>query len=106
MVQHASKHVHLQMVTANRLRDGEVVYLTSEGTWTEVLEEGAVSKGRDEGEALLARAMPSVEAREVVEPYLFAVVEQNGCFVPVSVREQIRMAGPTTRLDLGKQARE
>ena len=54
--------------------------------------------------ALLAKAEPSVAAQQVVEPYLFEVALEEGAIVPASVREKIRMAGPTIRLDLGKQA--
>jgi hypothetical protein len=40
----------------------------------------------------------------VVEPYLFEVAKEADGIRAASVRETIRQAGPTVRLDLGKQA--
>jgi hypothetical protein len=40
----------------------------------------------------------------VVAPYLIDVVIENGLPRAESKREAIRAAGPTVRLDLGKQA--
>ena len=57
-----------------------------------------------DAEALLTRATPFVDANEIIEPYLFAVELEDGRIRAVSVRETIRQAGPTVRLDLGKQA--
>ncbi|MEQ9144346.1 MAG: DUF2849 domain-containing protein [Parvibaculaceae bacterium] len=104
MAQHTNKRATTQAVTANRLIDGEVVYFTAEGTWSDWLKDAAVADGKDACAALLAKAEPSVDAREVVEPYLFEVSEEADGIVPASVREKIRMAGPTIRPDLGKQA--
>jgi hypothetical protein len=94
----------LQMVTANRLIDGEVVYLDAAGDWSERAEQGQVAATKDQAEALMAEAAAAVARRKVVAPYLIEVSEQGGRFAPVRLREQIRAAGPTVRRDLGKQA--
>ena len=104
MAQHTNKKAQTQAVTADRLLDGAVVYLTDAGSWSEWVNDAAVANGKDAAAALLDRALPDVEKRLIIEPYLFEVDPSAGDIRPVSVREQIRMAGPTVRLDLGKQA--
>ncbi len=104
MAQHTNKRATTQAVTANRLIDGEVVYFTAEGTWSDWLKDSDIADGKEACAALLAKAEPSVAAQQVVDPYLFEVAIEDGVIVPASVREKIRMAGPTIRLDLGKQA--
>lgn len=104
MAQHSAKGARFQAVTANRLSDGEVVYLTDDGQWADHFDAAAIADGAEAADALLAAAMPADFELRVLEPYLFEVAEENGAFKPVSVRETIRAAGPTVRLDLGKQA--
>ena len=92
-----------KVVTANRLRDGEVVYLTAAGEWTERLD-GAGPAGTAEREAaLLAVAERAVAARFVVDPYAMPVDAADGVLRPLSQREIIRAKGPSVRPDLGKQ---
>lgn len=94
-----------QILTANRLADGEVVYWAS-GRWVERMDAAALlPDGKDAEQAALAEAAQWVARRVVVNPYLFAVRVENGTVRPVKIRETIRAAGPTTRTDLGKQAR-
>ncbi|PKP77056.1 MAG: DUF2849 domain-containing protein [Alphaproteobacteria bacterium HGW-Alphaproteobacteria-3] len=104
MAQHTRKGAQFQSLTANRLSDGIVVYLAADDRWSESLQDADVAEGKDGAEALLARATPSVDRNEVVEPYLFEVSREDGGIRAVSVRETIRQAGPTVRRDLGKQA--
>jgi len=104
LAQHTNKRATTQAVTANRLLDGEVVYFTRAGDWSEKLTDADVADGKEACAALFAQAEPAVAALLVVEPYLFEVADDDGTLVPASVREKIRMAGPTIRLDLGKQA--
>ncbi|MBO6633706.1 DUF2849 domain-containing protein [Parvibaculum sp.] len=104
MAQHTRKGAQFQALTANRLSDGIVVYLTADDRWSESLQEAEVAEGKEAAEALLARAEPSVADNTVVEPYLFEVAKEADGIRAASVRETIRQAGPTVRLDLGKQA--
>ncbi len=94
----------LQVVTANRLKDGEVVYLTKTGTWTPWLPEAAASGDQDELAARMDVAAQAVTARQVVEPYLMPIAEDANGRRALSQRERIRAHGPTVRRDLGKQA--
>jgi hypothetical protein len=104
MAQHSSKGARFKAVTANRLSDGEVVYLTADNQWAETFPAADIADGAAAGEALLARALPADFELHVLEPYLFEVLQDGAHFKPASVREIIRAAGPTVRLDLGKQA--
>ena len=89
-----------QMLTANRLRDGAVLYWRGEG-WVETLAEGDVFAAPADADAALAKAQASVAGNEVVSPYLFEIHADKS---PVKEREIIRAMGPSVREDLGKQA--
>ncbi|HEY0281354.1 MAG TPA: DUF2849 domain-containing protein, partial [Rhizomicrobium sp.] len=89
------------MLTANRLVDGDVVYWRA-GSWAEAFGDGDVFATKEEAEAALEAAKKSVAANEVVNPYLFEVDADGGR--PLKEREFVRAAGPTVRLDVGKQA--
>lgn len=92
-----------QMITANRLRDGEVVWWKT-GKWVERIEQGTVYPHPKEANVALAAALKFVDDNTMVNPYLFEVRVDGGKIVPASERELIRAAGPTVRDDLGKQA--
>ena len=92
-----------QMLTANRLRDGEVLYRRAAG-WVEQLADGEVYPDMAAADAALAAAQAELTRNEFVAPYLFEVRDQNGRIVPVKEREIIRAAGPTVHPHTGKQA--
>ena len=104
MAQHSSKGARFQAVTANRLKDGEVVYFKGNG-WIENFAEAQIADGQEAAEALLTRASPDNIEAFILDPYLFDGSESDNGFTPVSVRENIRAKGPTVRTDLGKQAK-
>ena len=95
----------LEIVTANRLADGRVVYLGEQG-WSTHIGEAEVAGSAAAAAALLELAQRAVAEREVVDPYLIEVVEEEGILRPARRRERIRGAGPTVRPDLGYQAGE
>jgi hypothetical protein len=92
-----------QVLTANRLSAGEVVYWSAAKGWVVRLAEADVLPDA-EAETALKQAADQVRQRAVVNPYLFDVRIENGTPRPVKMREAIRAAGPTVRTDLGKQA--
>ncbi len=94
----------LQVVTANRIYDGTVVYLTRDGGWSEWITDGWVSSGKEERDELMAVARASAEIPDVVEPYVIDVVEEAGVIRAVRYREVIRARGPTIHPAFGKQA--
>jgi len=95
----------MKVLTANRLTDGEAVWYSRETGWVETI--GAAEVARDKAtEADLERAGKAAVARnEVVDVELIDVDVEDGGVRPQRLRERIRAAGPTNRLDLGKQAR-
>ena len=95
----------LQVVTANRLGDGRVVFLADGYRWVEDLDAAVILATKAEGEAALAKGLHAEESQQVVHAYLFDVVGGAAPLRPVKQREVIRAAGPTVRTDLGKQAR-
>ena len=92
-----------QMLTANRLVDGDVLYWKG-GNWVLSLRDGDVFADPKDADAALAAAQTYVTGNVVVNPYLFDVKTDANGIHPVKEREIIRAAGPTMRLDLGKQA--
>ena len=92
-----------QILTANTLGQGEVVYFNAEHGWVLGIEQAEILADENAKSALEA-ASEWVRRREIVNPYLFAVRVEGGQVTPVKAREVIRAAGPTVRRDLGKQA--
>ncbi len=92
------------VVTANRLADGVVVFQTAEAGWSEDFNRAAVLPNAEATKAALARAADDMTRNLVVDAYPFPVEARNGHVVPKALREAIRAAGPTVRRDLGKQA--
>jgi hypothetical protein len=92
-----------QMLTANRLRDGDVLYRKGDG-WVLFLADGDVYPDQASADAALAAANAELVRNEFVAPYLFEVRDADGKIVPVKEREIIRAAGPTVHPHTGKQA--
>ena len=90
-----------QIVTANRLIDGIVVFQDEAGGWSADFARAAV---HEDAAAALARAGEDVAASLIVDPYAVEVELRNGHYAPKTLREAIRATGPTVRRDLGKQA--
>ena len=84
------------VVTANRLLDGIVVYLAKDGGWTEELDDARLAETEDETKVLEAEAAKAVADRIVVAVYPMPVEVENGHVHALSVRERIRAAHKTT----------
>jgi hypothetical protein len=85
----------LNVVSANRLKDGIVVYLAPQGGWVEQLDAAAVFASEAECDAGLEKARAAVGANLVVDPFAVPVVEEAGLRRAVSLRDAIRALGPT-----------
>jgi hypothetical protein len=94
----------MQVLTANRLRDGLVVFLDRHDAWVEHILDARVLNGGEEAEAAETVGRDAVAERDVVEPYLIDVRPAATGVTPTRLREKIRAEGPTVRRDLGKQA--
>jgi sulfite reductase (NADPH) hemoprotein beta-component len=80
--------------TANRLRDGRVVWLAEAGRWVEVVAEALVFSPQD-AEAGLALARQAERTQQIVGAYGTEVALQGGTPVPVKFRERLRARGPS-----------
>ncbi len=93
----------MQIVTANSLGDGRVVFQSATG-WSLDIREAQLLETAIAAEAALARANADAAANRVVEPYAIDVKREAGRLVPVRLRERIRADGPTTGNSLPKHA--
>lgn len=93
----------MQIVTANDLLAGDVVFLTAAAAWSRDISAAAVAESQAAAERLLAKA--EADTGRIVGPYLADVERgQDGAPQPTHYRERIRLCGPTNRTDLGRQS--
>jgi hypothetical protein len=97
--------VNVKILTANRLVDGEAVWLAPDYSWAETIDVAEVARDKDAEARLEAAGAEAIRRNRVVDVNLVDVELIDGAIVPIRLRERIRAAGPTNRLDLGKQAR-
>jgi hypothetical protein len=95
----------MKVLAANRLRDGEAVWFSSDRRWIATIRGADIARDGDEEARLDAIGKAGMRDNEVVDAELIDVELAGGEIVPVRLRERIRAAGPTNRPDLGKQAR-
>jgi hypothetical protein len=93
----------LQVMTANRLRDGVVVFLGARG-WVEDIDRASLARSEEEARALDALGRQAMAVNEVVDAYLIEVERHGSGLRPVRLREYLRSEGPSVRVDLGRQA--
>ena len=84
----------LQIATANRLRDGAVVFLAADGSWSTSLVDAEVARTAADAERLVAISNRDA-ATVIVGPALIAVTDHGGVIEPVDLRERIRANGLT-----------
>jgi hypothetical protein len=85
----------VEIITANRLGDGRVVFQTASG-WSPDIADAAVLHTKEAVAAALDRANADAAGNLVVEPYAIAVRPGADGLVPTRLRERIRAEGPTT----------
>jgi len=93
-----------QIVTANNLIDGAVVYRSAEGRWSTDIGQALGVSGEAEAKALLALAEADAGRQIVVAPYLVEVEGSAGHWQHKSWRERIRAEGPTVPHDFTPDA--
>lgn len=85
------------LITANDLRQGNVVYLNSEAGWESNIEKAQQLLDKTDAEQRLPAA--TSQQMQVVDPYLIEVEQlEDGSIFPVHFREQFRVSGPTHQL--------
>jgi len=87
-----------QVVIANALSDGFVVFLTATGEWSGSIADAAIAAAPDAAEVLLDRARDAERANEVIDPYLVEVALDTDTPRPLEYREYIRAFGPSFEL--------
>ena len=89
-----------QMIIANRLIDGRVVFLAPDERWDTAIDHGSVVDDETAAQRLVEIAKQAVARCLVIDPTLIQVKVENGKVRPVEIREVIRAFGPTVRTDL------
>lgn len=89
-----------QMIIANRLKDGAVVFLASDHDWVTAIGAGRLLEDDEDAEQALHLARKHEAECIVVDPALIEVAVQEGQVRPTAIREAIRAFGPTVRTDL------
>jgi hypothetical protein len=93
-----------KVMTANLLRDGDVVYLSAAGAWSLWLSEAMVVNDPSGETDLEDGAKQAERDQMVIGPYLMDVAESDAGPRPIGTREKIRAKGPTVHPHFGKQA--
>jgi Protein of unknown function (DUF2849) len=91
---------HVQVLTANRLGDGAVVFLNFDGDWAASLTGVMVARSPDEARGLEARGLFDARRNVVVDPYLVDMREVAGALLPLRQRERVRLDGPSILNDV------
>ncbi len=85
------------MITANDLRQGNVVYLTRESGWENDITRAQRLPDKEAAGQRLPAA--TTQQLQVIDPYLIEVEQlEDGSIFPVHFREQFRVTGPTHQL--------
>lgn len=80
------------VLTANDLSSGSAVFLTSDSTWSESLDDAWVAKGQDDLVLLQTRASDAEISDEIVSAY---VIDTDSQGFPNHLRERLRINGPS-----------
>lgn len=94
----------MKVITANRLLNGDVVWLGENESWVERVTLAKVFEGKEAVASGLEIGTAAEKNQEVVGVYEMDVTVEGGVISPVRLREKIRATGPTTHLEFGKQA--
>jgi hypothetical protein len=89
-----------QMIIANRLRDGVVVFLAPDEEWVPAIAVGTLIDSDADAVKLMAVARRHEVECQVIDPQLIDVEVKDGKPRPTAIREAIRAFGPTIRTDL------
>lgn len=84
-----------QVVIANALTDGRVVFLADQGRWVSRIADSLQAKNEFQAEKLVQAAVRAEAGNQVIAPELIKVTGANAQLRPVEIREAIRATGPT-----------
>ena len=92
-----------RIITAQRLRDGAVVFLGPDRSWVDTPDGAVALTEQAADDALVWIREPAVQL-DIVDAYTVQLAPSEGEIVPIKVRERIRFVGPTVRPDLQRVA--
>jgi len=89
------KPMAMNVITGNSLGEGLVVFQVPGGGWSLDINHAEVLETPEALQLATARANADAGANRVVEPYAIEVTRNGARLVPLRLREQIRVEGPT-----------
>jgi len=92
----------LQILTANSLLTGGVVYLTSQNNWSSFISLAQVSDGADTIKRLESTGLRAEAEQIIVGPFLIDVTVENDIPRPTRFRERLRVNGPSVHAAFSK----
>lgn len=96
-----------QVFTGQLLREGDVVFMSSDGAWSKDLQSAVIGTSPEEVDTLERLALKGVADNIVIDVYPFVVVKDKaGKIVPDHIREKIRIDGPSIAYEPGAEAAE
>jgi hypothetical protein len=102
----AAKAGQQKVITANRLSDGLVIFLTENEDWSLSIADAVPLNDGPELEAALAFGKKQQdEARFLVDAYAIDIEIVDGQPVPKRIRERIRAEGPTVAYGEAERAK-
>ena len=93
-----------QVLTANRVSDGDVVFFGSDHQWSLKISEALFAQDEAAQQVLEEQLQMAESGTDVTDAYVFDAELVEGALRPKHIRERIRTLGPTVRADLGKQS--
>ena len=82
-------------ITANRLRDGRVVFRTERGSWSLDVADSAIEADEAAANAVIASVNANANEQDVLEVYAVEMNLSGKTPRPAKLREAIRALGPT-----------
>ena len=93
-----------QILTANDLRTGRVVYYTSSGEWSHYITEAQLARDELAAGHLTSKGEQAESSQLVIGAYLIKIDYDYDIPVPVRYREQLRVDGPSVHQAYKKPA--
>jgi hypothetical protein len=85
------------MVIANTLKEGTVVFLTGDGSWVAAIADGELAQDQAAADILLAAGQQAAANDIVIDPQLIEVNDTDHGRQPTAYREYIRAYGPSVK---------
>lgn len=93
----------MKILTANRLSDGEVVWLAADHSWTIDIADAAIAGDAVAEEKLLRAGTAAFLKNEVLDVDLIDIELVDGTIRPLRLRERIRATGPTSLAETARK---